>query len=360
MSFSQKNITDSSDELVVNFVASENNQIAKIELDNSFFQDNLLQKKLILSFAQFDNTAVPLFIPKKLNAFPSYVDQPNLINFYNEISVYSINYVIAMNNVNSLTGAKWAVLNWVPVNNMLTPPSSLLNQKQVYANPFYYSYTVSHMLKIIENALIYLFKAVNPLAVGDPQFEVVFNGTTFTIIAPETVGSPAVAIPSYIFINPELVDLLRLNTYKLSAQSEMSILLQDTQKNYNGVDSILYNSRYISNSWVAFDTILITTNLPLKSVEYQSNVSDSNQSSTEYRNVVFALNTLSSSVNFYPYYEYLPQSTDLFKSFSQNIYNQPTFILSFYLYDKRTGLSVDYRLNKNELITLDFLIKVKN
>ncbi|RTL06740.1 hypothetical protein EKK58_04360 [Candidatus Dependentiae bacterium] len=351
---SQKNIEERSEELVINIVASKDNQDAKMDCDNSFFQERLLNKKLILTFAQLDNTAVPLFIPKKLNEIPSYVG--TLISDYDTININSLSYIIAMNNTNNINTAKWAILQWSPVNPLLVSPSSLLNQKQVYSTPYYYSYNITHFLKILENGLINLYNAVHGISNGTVQ--VVYDGKNISVVIPEQIG--ATDYPTYFWINSDLRDLLRINNYKISNANDMYISVPDITKVIDGNRSSLYNSRFISREWVAFDTILITTSLPIKSVEYQTMVKDTNSASTEYRNVIFALNTLTSSVNFYPFYEYTPSTTDLFKTFTQNTFDQTSFSISLYLYDKRNGLSIPYKLNKNELITLDFLIKKIN
>lgn len=359
MSFSQKNIDQSADEMVVNLIAPNDDYTASIELDNSFFQKALLSKKIILSYGQFDNTAVPLFIPKKLNEMPSYVNQGALLPPYDKINVNSINYVIALGKVNDINhiDTKWAIAQWSPINPTLIAPYSLPNQKQVYQNKYYYSYTVSHILKIIETPIAELYKSVHNLTTL-PPVKLVFNGTSITLVIPDKIAG--MTYTTYIWINQELRNLLQVNNYKITENPAMNIIVSDSKSNVEGTDSSLHISRFLSREWTAFDTVLITTSLPLKSVEYQTNLTESSGSSTEYRNVVFALNTLEGSVNFYPYYSYEADSTDIYKTFSQNIFNQPTFTLDFFLFNKRNGLSIPYKLNKDGLITLDFLIRNNN
>lgn len=352
MAFSTSNMKDNANELVINIVGDKDEFNAKIELENSFFQKQLLNKHLCLTYAQLDNTAVPLFIPKKLNSIPSYVLVPNLIPQYNSININSLDYIMAVNTTDDLSTAKYAIPKWNPVDPNAKPPSTLPTQRQVYNNNYYWSYTVTHILKHFENMLIDLLKTLIAPAEAE-KTKIVFNGKNISIVIPDL--TPPTDI--YIWVNSELRELLQVNNFKDPQNENLFRLVHDTQKNVNGSDAFIFSSRFISRQWNAFDTVLITTSLPLKSVEYQTNVENTSETSTQYRSVLFSLNMVSAGVNFYPYFVYEPESTDIFKSFSQNSYTKSTYDVEVFLYNKRNGLSIPYKLNKNGLISLDFLIK---
>ena len=108
MSYSNKNPLQSSDKLTVNFIGQEDDQPVEAILENTFFQSNLLNLKLVLKYLQIDNTNVPLFIPRKLNEFPSWCvnkkgweyssGSPSLITPVNAIiNPNSIDYIFGWN-----------------------------------------------------------------------------------------------------------------------------------------------------------------------------------------------------------------------------------------------------------------------
>ena len=137
-----------------------------------------------------------------------------------------------------------------------------------------------------------------------------------------------------------------------------SILVPDGTQNLNGVDMYTFNSRFISRSWLAFDTVLVTvTGLPVKSVEYQTNLPEKTGSSQNYKHVLFSLNTVTNSINFYPYYAYLPQTLDLWKSFTQDTYDSSSFDIELHLLQKRTGFTIPYRLKQKEIVSMTFVVK---
>jgi hypothetical protein len=260
------------------------------------------------------------------------------------ISTISIDYTVG---VNIGANVQLKIPQWVPLDNTYPPPFILLNEKQVYNDPYFYVHDISHFLAIISDA----YKTLVPAAL---VFDFVYDPVTNSIqlLVDKNAFNP---MSDLVQINPELNRLLAFKTVP-AAQSGLFNIVFDGEKSFNSVDCYYVESRYISRLWVSFDTILLTTDLPLRSVEYQSNQSNGSKSSVSYKSVIFSLNNIESDINFYPFYSYTTSSTDKFLSFSQDVFNETVFNIEVFLFNKRLDISIPYKLKKDELMSMTWEI----
>jgi hypothetical protein len=354
MSIGNRKIDKKTDEITINFVADTDFQPVQIENENTMFYDNLLQKKLILTYLQADNTAIPLFIPTKLNAFPSYAPASDVIYpLSNAIGVNSIDYVVGYTNNPANLPSVWGITQWTQTNPNFQVPSTLLGQKEVIQNKYYYSFIFEEFLKMLENTF-------NGVVVGGPPtpptIQFIFTGSQITLFVPDAIQN----FVGNFCINKALNDLLAFNSYQIQQGTDVYLLIPSGTKNYNGVQGYVYNSRYISRDWIPFDTILISSDIPLKTKEYVINNSGTNINSIAYKNIIFALNVLEDSINFYPYYIYEPSTTDMYKLFALNSFDATSYRLNLFLYNKKTNLTLPYVLRKGELVSLNFMFRDKD
>lgn len=331
-----------SNQIVINFSSPADNTTARMQVSNSLFYDNLDELKVVLSYLELDNTAVPILVPKKLNVLPSL---PSGYTFDGAtISNISIDYTVGVNiGVNT----KLKIPQFIPLNPALTPPPVLLNEKQVYQTPYFYVYDITHFLAIISDAY-------QTLVPGAAVFDFVYDQSSNNIrlYIDKTAYNP---LTDAIHVNDELNRLLAFKSIP-SGTANINNLIHDGEQSYNSTDCYFFESRFISRQWVSFDTILVETDLPLRSVEYQNNQSSLTQASTTYKNVIFSLNTVESSINFYPYYVFTTDSTDKFLSFAQNKFNENFYNIDLILFNKRLNLGIPYKLNRGELFNLTLLV----
>ncbi len=367
MSYSNRKPLQSSDKLTVNFIGQYDDQPVDCILENTFFQEGLLNMKLVLKYLQIDNTNVPLFIPKKLNSFPSWcinktgwdystgtavpITPTNLL-----INPKSIDYIFGWNTTDDYnTGITFAITQWLPQLLTAPVPSALLNQNQVVQNKYYFSYVLEHFLNILQDTLNFLANAQLTVNYDLAQpILIKYNGDTLSLLIPKKYMDLSL---KFLFFNRELNDLFAFNSYPSASNPELFVQVFDTLKTVGSNLYYVYNSRYISRKWIAWDTILLTTNLPIKSVETQTNLPNTSSGATEYRNIIYILNTVENSLNFYPYYVYQQSTTDDYTAFNQDSYSNGEYQIGLSLYNKANGLSIPYTIKKNEVVTMNYIIK---
>lgn len=361
----------SSDKLTLTCVGTQDDYSVDIIAENTFFQENLLKKKLILKYLQIDNTNIPLFIPTKLNTIPSWAVNVKgwSISESGVISLLPTNQIINPNSIDylmtfSLTdpdydpAQTYVVPQWVSPNLALTVPTTLYTQKQVVQDKYYYTYKIEHFLKVLQIAINQLAEDIL-ITNYDPTNPILFiyNGDSFSLLIPDAYFQTGLF--KYVLFSRELNKLFAFNSYQSKSNPNVEVLIGEVEKNYNGKQYRMFTSSYISRNWVAWDTILLTTNLPIKSVEIQTNLPDQNTSAVDYKNIIYTLNVVENSINFYPYYVYQQTTTDDYSSFAQDVYDNSDYNVSLLLYNKKNGLSIRYTLKEGEVATMNFIIKEK-
>ena len=355
MSFSIKNIDERCDELDITIIGTTDDYPAKFKAANTLFQNNLYQKNISLAYISLGNTAVPLFIPKKLNELPSFITSLN--TYYpvtNYISINSIDYIFAFNSAPNLTGAGYGLAQWVQPDPTIQAPYYILNQGQVIQNKYYYAYRVTHILAIFIQTLNQTVLGVSGTLPPTGSIGINYNPSAkvFSLFISQAIFDATI---KFLMINQNLKNLFRFNNFAVG--NDFYVLVNDSIKNVNGIDCYVFNSEYISANWTAFDTVEIGTTLPIKAVEFQSNVANTSESSTDHKKILFSLNTTSSGLSIYPNYQYEATTTDFFKSFSQDSWDQSTFEIELFLSNKLNKVSIEYKLNKDDIITIILLVK---
>lgn len=365
MSYSNKGIDESSEKLTLIYVGQKDDDIVEIEAENTFFQDNLYRKKLVLKYFQADNTNIPLFIPDKLNVLPSYATNPVAWLPDGPSSSVAVNPVINPSSIDYLftfatvtpdynSSLQWVVCQWYPQNPSLTAPHTLLNQNQVIRDPYFHSHNLSHVLALFTFAINQYIQSVIPSTYDATKVcKIIYNGDTISLLVPNAYMLSL----KYLLFSRKMNDLFQFNSYKTPSEQEVYLQIPDGNKMVDGQANVVFTSRFISRNWVAWDTVFVQTTLPIKTVEVQTNLPDISSGATDYKRTVYALNAVENSIGFYPYYAYEPQTTDDYTSFTQNAYESSIYKVSLSLYNKRNGLTLPYTLKKGEVCTMNFFIR---
>lgn len=342
-----------SNELVINFASPADNTPIEMQVSNTLFRDNLKSKKLTLSYLEIDNTAVPIKVVDKLNIDPAPTGYTKLVQvapnpIIGNISNKSVNYVWG---IEEGANKNYCIPQWTPQENIL-PPTSLLNEKQVYKNPYFYVYDLTHFLSIMSASLsqLYIEKTATTPKVCEFVFDPVAGNITL-LLSKVDIGANI----NMIQVNQTLRELLQFKNVP-ATNPYFYNLISDGERSYKSEDCLTYTSRFISRQWVSFDTVLITSDLPVNSVEYQSNQVSSSESAVSYKNVIFSLNTVESNINFYPYYSLVENTTDKYLSFTQDNFMETVYNIKVSLFNKRLNLSIPYKLKKGELFNMSLLI----
>jgi len=364
MSYSNKGIDESSEKLTLIYVGQKDGDIVDIEAENTFFQDNLYRKKLVLKYFQADNTDIPLFIPDKLNILPPYAlntlawapDGPGAaVAVSPVVNSSSIDYLFSFATTPDYHPAtQWAVCQWVPQNPSLTAPNTLLNQNQVIRDPYFHSHNLSHVLAVFTFTLNNYILTVLPGSYDtSKQCQIRYDGNSISLLVPNAYMLSL----KYLLFSRKMNDLFQFNSYKTPSEPEVYLQIPDGNKMVDGLAYVVFTSRFISRNWVAWDTVFVQTTLPIKTVEVQTNLPDISSGATDYKRTIYALNAVENSINFYPYYAYEPSTTDDYTSFTQNAFESSNYKVSLSLYNKRNGLSLPYTLKKGEVCTMNFFIR---
>lgn len=355
---------EKSNEMVINFVAAENNTPIDMDVSNTKFQSNLRNKHIVLTYLELDNTLVPIFIPHPFTNTSTVISDFTKVDPLGN-STISIDYLWGIQNIADDTKKFWGACQFVNPDPSIPAPQMQLNLRQMYNDEYFNVFDITVLLGQFTETLkhVLLNNTYAPIHPHDNNVEFVYDSVNNTI---SLMLDKEITKDWNIFVNPELGELLQFKTQGITGNDYWRQIVHDgeTAFQYKSVipivtiDSQQFNSRFISRQWVSWDTVLIDTTLPLKAVEYQNNAVLSSGSSVSFKNTILALNTVESSINFYPYYSFVTNSTDKYLSFSDDSFEENIFNLKVLLYNKRLNLSAPYKLKKGEILNISLSIFV--
>ena len=345
------NVKEYSDQLEWTIIGTKDDQVAQIDLENTFFQENLSNKKLTVDYGYFGNDSLPLFIPDLRTSFPTITPVP-ITEYNNTLNVNSIDYAIRMTNLT--TGDTYvSYVEWspeLPYPAPLTPPSST---NEMYFNKYYWSKSTPHFSQIVTQTLHSLALALGAIVAND-VIQILVGTNSFSLVVDNRLIQ-GIATSWKIDFSHTLNKLFRLQSVYADSIFD-TIVFSINPIGFANQTCSISNGLGGSNKWFPFDQLTISSDLSLRKVQNQNNVTTGTTKfyNTNYKNVILEFNILSDNPNqIYPYFEYITNSTNTkFIYFNNDIDLKPTYNIKVYLRNIAKNIIMPYTLNDGEYINL--------
>lgn len=344
------NIQEYSDQLELTFVATEDNEIAASDFENIQFRENLANKKITVDYGYFANGNLPLFIPDMLTELYTFTPTP-VTQTNNTLSINSLDYVLRVRDTGTGDTYIYYIL-WTPELPVSAPSSRPSNQQAMYSNRYYWSKTPTHFSQIVTNAINALASSVAAISLGN-VVQIVVGSSSFGLIINQNFVSNGFELE----LSHNLNKLFKFQSVYVDDMFEKVIFSTNTVA-YNTQTCVVSNGIGYAN-WSPFDQIIISSDLNLKKIQKQNNLRSTTQFyNTQYQNVILEFSlTDSTPVDFYPYFEYITQSSNTKYIFFENDVDlKETFRISVLLYNVSKNVLFPYTMNKNEFINLKLRI----
>lgn len=343
------NITEYSNQLEWDIISTKDGQEAEIKLQNTYFQTNLSNKKLVVDYGYFGNSNLPLFIPTLLRSFPVITPTPTG-ETNNTLTPDSTDYFFKLTNgTTGDTFVHW--IRWSPELNGYSVPIYIPpTDQEVYLNKYYWSKSTTHFAQILTDA-IHTEAVARGAILANANVQVIVGPNNFSLVMSKTFFDSNWSIQ----FSKSLNDLFRLQS-TFPDNTFQNLVFSTNPITWNNEVCLISNGTGWSTKWFPYDQLLISSTLNLLKIQNQSNLALTSNTfyTTNYKNIVLEFNIVTENPNsVYPYFVYETEASNTkFIYFeNDNDFNE-TYDVKVYLRNIVKNIIVPYTLTKDEFINI--------
>lgn len=261
----------------------------------SCFADELNSKAVSVQQMYMTNTSIPIFVPELISeTTASYSPGATTSHVLgNTGGLNRLDYFFVFRKYDDNSAATACIVNWAPSNpNAMTPPAFIPDENSVFTTPYFHCFDFTQFLMMCNEAVTAAINDVTPLA-DYIVFSLDESSQTFNLSIPSSLSSSEYQLE----MSPKLAKLFPFNSTKTN-YGTFAIRWSNLLQEVNGIE--YYNAcAPIYDTIFPFDSILLSTDLPLFPIEFISNRASAYPLQ---KSVMFQFRKINAGLNIYDHF----------------------------------------------------------